>query len=128
VARGTAIALNTGEFPSLPGVTVSRAHSSESPERGQALQAVLARAATDRDFRQQLLVDPRVAIRNALGIMIPPTFRLRFIERDPNVDSLVVLPDFASADGEISDADLEAIAGGADGNWDGGQPPPGGTW
>ena len=107
---------------------MSKAHSHESPERSKALQAVLARASTDRDFRQQLLVDPKRAIRDALGIQIPQTFRLRFIERDPTVDSLVVLPDFISPDGELSDSDLETIAGGTDGSWDGGGPPPNGTW
>ncbi|MCC7054302.1 MAG: NHLP leader peptide family RiPP precursor [Gemmatimonadaceae bacterium] len=109
---------------------MGQTNSHESPERSRALQAVLARASTDRDFRQRLLVDPKSAIHDALGIVIPPTFRVRFIERDPSVDSLVVLPDYTSPDGELCDADLETIAGGTDGGWDGGgnPPPPSGTW
>jgi hypothetical protein len=80
----------------------------------QALQQILARSATDDAFRRGLLSDPQRAIRQTLGIAIPPSFRLKFIERDPGVDALIVLPDRQSADGELSEEDLESIAGGAD--------------
>lgn len=87
-----------------------------SEQQAKVLDVVLARSATDREFRRQLLTDPRRAIREACGVDIPPAFRLRFIERGPEADALVVLPDFETGgdeSGELSDAELESVAGGA---------------
>lgn len=76
-----------------------------------ALDEVLARASTDTAFRAELLDHPREAIRLAFGIEIPSTFRMKFIERDPNVDALIVLPDLKTS-GELSDDALEIVSGG----------------
>ncbi|HXT17144.1 MAG TPA: NHLP leader peptide family RiPP precursor [Gemmatimonadaceae bacterium] len=78
----------------------------------EAMQRILARAATDASFRAELLVDPRAAINRAFAIAIPVGFRLKFIERDPGVDALVVLPDLRPPDGELSDDALDAVSGG----------------
>jgi hypothetical protein len=86
-------------------MTMSTAHQ-------EALDQILTRAAVDLDFRKALLVDPRKAILDALGVRIPATFRVKFIEREKNVDALIVLPDLQLADGELGDDDLEAVAGG----------------
>lgn len=82
-------------------------------QANDAMSAVLARAETDVEFRQQLLDDPRRAIQEAFGIRIPEQFRLRFIERAPDVDALVVLPDLRPASVELSDIELEQVVGGA---------------
>jgi hypothetical protein len=89
--------------------------SGSSPSHRQALEAVLARATTDRVFRAQLLHDPRKAIHDAFGVQIPADFTIKFIERDPDVDALIVLPDLRedSEDGGLSDEELEVVAGGA---------------
>jgi hypothetical protein len=91
--------------------------SSPSGKERAALEAVVARAAVDPEFRSQLLTDPRQAIERAFGVKIPPTFRIRFIERDADVDALIVLPDFegerSGRGGELSESDLEAVVGGA---------------
>lgn len=90
--------------------------SESHPAQEQALNAVIARATTDRVFRQQLLTEPRRAILDAFGITIPADFRIKFIEKGGDVDALVVLPDARSepsTDGPISDADLEVVSGGA---------------
>lgn len=86
-------------------MTMSTAHQ-------EALDQILTRAAVDLDFRKALLVDPRKTIMDALGVSIPATFRVKFIEREKNVDALIVLPDLQLADGELGDDDLEAVAGG----------------
>ena len=78
----------------------------------RALDTIVERATVDRAFRQQLLVDPRSAIRDELGLTIPARFRIRFIERGPDLDALVVLPDFKSDEQELSDDELEAVSGG----------------
>lgn len=91
-----------------------------SPTEQRALEAVLQRASVDLDFRQQLLARPRQAIQDAYGVCIPSTFRVKFIERDRDTDALIVLPDFQRNGDELSDEDLEGVAGG-----DGGPTDPG---
>jgi hypothetical protein len=93
--------------------------STPSEKEHQALEAIVHRASVDREFRQRLLTDPRQAIQEAYGVVIPPNFRIKFIERDPGIDALIVLPDLKSATGEgatneLSDHDLEAVSGGVD--------------
>lgn len=89
----------------------------------QVLEAVLQRSVVDYEFRQQLLNDPRRAIQAELGVSVPANFRVKFIEKDKSVDALVVLPNFQSQTGELSDDDLETVAGGGygrrvDPDWD----------
>ncbi len=79
----------------------------------RALDSIVARATIDHAFRQKLLADPRRAIRDELGLTIPSHFRIRFIERGPDLDALVVLPDFRSGEEALSDDELEAVSGGA---------------
>lgn len=57
------------------------------------IEEVLRRSMVDPDFRRRLLDDPHAAIRDAFGYEIPPNVRIRFVERDPDVDALIVLPD-----------------------------------
>ncbi len=75
------------------------------------IEAILERAASDPAFRRELLRDAREAIRAAFGIVIPPEVRLRFIEKESDVDALVVLPD-PNGEGELSEAELDTVAGG----------------
>jgi hypothetical protein len=77
------------------------------------LEQVIARAATDADFRQRLLTAPGEAIKAATGVVIPSTFRVRFIERSSDVDALIVLPDLVDETAELSAEELEAVAGGS---------------
>ena len=84
--------------------------------KGEALTTVLARSTVDREFRRNLLIDPQAALKSALGMVFPEAFRIRFIERDADVDALVVLPDFKGADDadEIDDRALESVSGGSE--------------
>jgi hypothetical protein len=84
--------------------------------KGEALTAVLARSAVDREFRRDLLIDPQAALKSALGMVFPAGFRIRFIERHADVDALVVLPDFKGIvdPDEIDDGALECVSGGGD--------------
>jgi hypothetical protein len=67
--------------------------SSSDKEQQAALQAILKRATVDYEFRQQLLSDPKRALEHYFGVVIPAGFKIRFVERDPSIDALVVLPD-----------------------------------
>lgn len=100
---GTAIALR--QLRREIGMTMSTAHQ-------EALDQILTRAAVDLDFRKALLVDPRKTILDALGVRIPANFRVKFIEREKNVDALIVLPELQRQDCELGDDELEAVAGG----------------
>lgn len=77
------------------------------------LAMVLARAESDVGFRRELLAEPHRAIEEVFGVQVPRDFRLRFIERGPDVDALVVLPDLRASDDELSPETLEHVAGGA---------------
>lgn len=83
-----------------------------SNKEQQALEAVLERATTDREFRQRLLVDPRRAILEGFGVAIPASFNVKFVDKEKGVDALIVLPDFRRPDGELEDDDLDSVAGG----------------
>jgi hypothetical protein len=82
------------------------------PTEQHALDAVLSRASLDPAFRRALLTEPRAAIDAAFGIRIPPDLRVQFIEKGPEVDALIVLPDLRDPSGELSERDLESVAGG----------------
>jgi hypothetical protein len=83
-------------------------------DKQKMLEAILARACVDPVFRRRLIADPRMAIRDAFGLVVPEGFRMRFIERDPDVDALVVLPDLevAAQNQELPDEDLRLASGG----------------
>jgi len=87
------------------------------PSRDDRMKQVLELSTVDTDFRRRLLSTPHEAIRDAFGIHIPPHFRLRFVERDADVDALVVLPDVATGAEELSDDDLDSVSGGS--TWSG---------
>ena len=87
--------------------------SSDDKSNQHALDAVLARAALDLTFRRDLLSDPRNAVHRAFGVTLPADYRVRFIERDRDLDALIVLPDFRSSSDELSESDLESVSGGA---------------
>lgn len=79
----------------------------------EKMQELLARSATDAGFRALLLSDPRAAVAEFRGVapdQVPETFNVRFVEN--RADATIVLPEFVDAAAELSDADLEAVAGG----------------
>lgn len=83
-------------------------------------QPVLSRAAGDPVFRRGLLEEPRGTLRDVLGIELPPGFTVRFVERGAELD--VLLPDSDPGE-ELSEEDLDAVAGGADPIWEDPDPP-----
>ena len=90
-------------------------------EHESLLSAIMAKAAEDADFRRRLLTDPRNAIYDHFGVRVPDSYSVKFVEREPGVDALVVLPDprgqgDAESD-ELSESDLEAITGGVLNNY-----------
>src|SRR3954468_3148693 len=76
-----------------------------------AFAALAARAATDAGFRARLVSDAHAAAAEA-GVELAPSIKVRFVEKPAELDHLVVLPELSAAPGELTEADLEAVAGG----------------
>jgi hypothetical protein len=82
-----------------------------SQEAEQAIAQIVKRAQTDSEFRQLCLNDPNGAAQEATGKDIPEDFSLRFVENQ-GADLTVVLPDMIDTNAELSEQELEAVAGG----------------
>jgi hypothetical protein len=76
-----------------------------------AINAALRRAATDMEFRKLALSDPAAAVARIAGQPLPEGFRVRVLERE-GYDATIVLQDPVE-DGELSDSELEHVAGGS---------------
>ncbi|WP_353265412.1 hypothetical protein [Gemmatimonas sp.] len=97
----------------------ARQFAQQNPEAVKAgtdaLQQVLARSATDRAFRTQLLQSPHEALASFSGQpvdSISPDFNIAFVEN--TADATIVLPDYVDPDAELSESELETVAGGTD--------------
>lgn len=77
----------------------------------QEMGRLLARSATDAAFRQKLLTDPRAAVEEFTGRPVSEGFNVRFVEN--KADATIVLPDAIDPAAELSDQELEAVAGGS---------------
>jgi hypothetical protein len=77
----------------------------------QILQEMVRRAQSDREFRQLCLNDPNTAAKQINGKGLPEEFALRFVE-NRDADLTVVLPDSLDASAELSEAELDRVAGG----------------
>lgn len=87
--------------------------SERNGSHNELVGAILDRAAVDRTFRERLLNDPNGAIYDTFGIEVPEDYKIRFIERDPDLDALVVLPDNRNdEDEQLTDDDLDTVSGG----------------
>lgn len=73
-------------------------------------EALLARSATDVEFRKKLLSDPRAAIGEFTGKPVPADFNVRFVEN--TADATIVLPEAVDPNAELSEGELETVAGG----------------
>jgi hypothetical protein len=80
-----------------------------------ALQNIATRAAQDREFRTLLLCDPHAAIQQVIGVPVPSALRIKFVEKDPDIDVMIVLPDLMLEEGELTEEDVADVAGGT--NW-----------
>jgi hypothetical protein len=87
---------------------------SDIPDR-RVLATIAERASRDAAFRKKLIEDPHGAILEATGAPVPPALRIKFVEKDPDIDVMIVLPSVALEDGELCEEDVAYVAGGT--NW-----------
>ncbi len=73
-------------------------------------QQVLARASKDAAFRQALLSNPKAALAREFNIHFPDSVTVRALE-DTSATFTLVLPPQEAGMFELSDAELEAVAG-----------------
>ena len=84
--------------------------SEEEVER--TLEEIRKRSITDPDFRDLALSDSAAAIAKVTPKSMPGGYQVKFIDNSGPVKSFV-LPDPAFETEELSDAELEAVAGGS---------------
>ncbi len=68
---------------------------------------LIAKAAGDDNFRARLASDPKVAIKEALGLDLPESVTVQVHEESATTAHLVLPPQAA-----LTDADLEGVAAG----------------
>lgn len=88
-------------------------------ERNDAIEAFVRKATTDASFRELALKDPATAVKQLTGKALPDGFKISAIDK-AGADLVVVVPDLLKTDGELSDSELEAVAGGRCGGTCGG--------
>jgi hypothetical protein len=90
-----------------------------TPTRRDVELQLIKRAWTDEAFARQLQEDPRRAVEDALGVQLPAEITIQVLQETPTTLFLVVPPQPDTLpEGELTDADLAAVAGGTSA-WEG---------
>jgi Nitrile hydratase, alpha chain len=85
--------------------------------RDEVERRIIQRSIEDESFRQRLIEDPKAAVEQELGTRLPEEVRVVTVEETADTIYLV-LPSTPMEDaegGELSDLELEEVAGGAGG-------------
>ena len=69
------------------------------------------KAMTDTEFRKEVLADATKALEKLAGKALPRGASLKCIEKDPNYQTTLVLPDLLDEE-RLDDASLQNVAGG----------------
>ncbi len=89
---------------------------SEASGRAQMESRLVQRSIEDESFRQRLIEDPKGAVEQELGRRLPEEVRVVTVEETADTIYLVLpsTPMAGGGGGELSDPDLESVAGGYD--------------
>ena len=80
--------------------------------RGQLWDKIVEQAQRNPKYYQQLKADPRTLMEKQLGINIPKNVQFKVVEEAADT-YYIVLPAVAKEGAELSDSDLEKVAGGS---------------
>ncbi len=83
--------------------------------RAEMERTIVQRSIEDDAFRQRLLADPKAAVEEELGTRLPEGVRVEAVEESADTIYLVLpgTPMASGEGGELSDQELESVAGGA---------------
>jgi hypothetical protein len=109
---GTHVALATVITASQHPPPITEIDMAANTEERAVLSEITSKAAVDGVFRQKLLTNTRAAVAEVIGQDLPADFSVKFIEKDPGYDTVIVLPDLILEAQELSLDELEAVAGG----------------
>jgi hypothetical protein len=88
---------------------------SEASGRQEMERRLVERSLRDDAFRQRLLTDPRATTERELGVRLPEEVRVVAVEETADTIYLVLPSASPAGEGEeISDQELEAVAGAGD--------------
>ena len=79
--------------------------------RGELLDKIVEQAQANPEYYDQLMKDPRTLMERQLGTAIPQNVNIKVLEETPDT-YYIVLPYAPKEGAELSDADLEKVAGG----------------
>jgi Nitrile hydratase, alpha chain len=79
-----------------------------APTRDELEAQIVARAWADAGFRERLRADPRGAVAEVTGIVVPESIEIEVLEETPEKGYLVIPQNRVA----ISDEHLEAASGG----------------
>lgn len=82
--------------------------------RQQIEERIIAKSWQDEAFKQELLNKPKAVLSREIGQPLPDDVEIRVVEETPNIVYLVLpmKPITPEDDAEISEAELDAVAGG----------------
>jgi hypothetical protein len=87
---------------------------SENLTRGEIQDLLMKFSKSNPTYREALLKNPKVVLEGQMGGKLPSGINVKAVEETPNT-IYVVVPYVAKAGDELSDGDLEAVAGGKGG-------------
>ncbi len=80
-------------------------------ELEELMAKMTKKAMTDAEFRKEVLADANKALEKLAGKPLPEGASLKCVERDPNYQSTLVLPDLIDEE-KLNDESLQQVAGG----------------
>lgn len=75
-------------------------------------EQVLNRAMGDAEFRKELIERPHASLSSLYGVTIPESADVQVFEESRNSHFVVIPPDMTQMSEELTDEQLEAVAGG----------------
>lgn len=82
--------------------------------RREVEEKIVALAWKDDDFRKRFLANPKAEFERQIGVKLPPGLQMTAYQEDGNSLHFVIPAKPKAGVGELSDADLEKVAGGVD--------------